>query len=103
MTTKVLVPAGLSNVTLTANNLGDATIQGPGDLAGVNLERRSWCLIVLFPGLGPGLDDLEASRFSTLDLSIGMFAGATTDYKTATIQNNPIRDCHRFECHGRAS
>jgi hypothetical protein len=35
---EVLVPAGLSNVTLTANNLGDATIQGPGDLAAINLE-----------------------------------------------------------------
>lgn len=32
------VPAGLNNVTLTADSLGAATIQGPGDLPSVNLE-----------------------------------------------------------------
>ena len=35
---EVLIPAGLNDVTLTANSLGDATIQGPGDLAAINLE-----------------------------------------------------------------
>ena len=30
--------ANVNNVTFTADNLGDGSIQGPGDLAGVNLE-----------------------------------------------------------------
>ena len=34
----ILVPLGLENVTFTAGILGDATIQGPGDLATFNLE-----------------------------------------------------------------
>ena len=35
---QLLVRDGLNSVTLTADALGDATIQGPGDVASVNLE-----------------------------------------------------------------
>jgi hypothetical protein len=38
----VYVPANLNGVTLTATSLGTATIQGPGDLAAVNLEGFSF-------------------------------------------------------------
>lgn len=34
----ILPPGGRNNVTITAASLGSATIQGPGDLAGANLE-----------------------------------------------------------------
>src|SRR5262249_31051311 len=34
----LVVPANVNGVTITAASLGDATIQGPGDLPNVNLE-----------------------------------------------------------------
>ncbi|MCA1613284.1 MAG: hypothetical protein LC800_03820, partial [Acidobacteria bacterium] len=67
----VLVPANINNVTLTANTLGDATFQGPGDLAAVNLEG-----VFVFDGGDNQNWTISFLRFLDFDLSIGMFAGA---------------------------
>ncbi len=37
----IYAPADLNGVTLTADNLGDATIRGPGDLASCQPRRRA--------------------------------------------------------------
>jgi uncharacterized repeat protein (TIGR01451 family) len=86
---EVLVPAGKNNVTLTANSLGSATIQGPGDLAAINLEA-----FLVFdsslsgPSTGWTISNLQIQDF---DLSIGMFAAGASDYNNTTIANNFIR------------
>ena len=84
---EILVPANRNNVTLTANNLGDATIQGPGDLAAVNLEA-----FLVFDG-GDNSQGWTISnlRFLDFDLSIGMFAVGVSDYNNTHITNNYIR------------
>jgi hypothetical protein len=86
---EVLVPPGLSNVTLTASSLGAATIQGPSDLAAVNLEA----FLVFDSSLsgasqGWTISNLQIQDF---DLSIGMFAVADSDYNNTKITNNHIR------------
>jgi hypothetical protein len=85
---EVLVPAGKNNIILTANALGDATIQGPGDLAGVDLEG-----FLVFDG-GPNQGwTISNLRILDFDLSIGMFngAGGVDAFSNTTIQNNLIR------------
>jgi uncharacterized repeat protein (TIGR01451 family) len=86
---EVLVPPGLNNVTLTAASLGSATIQGPGDLAGINLEA----FLVFDASLSGASQGWTISNLRILDfdLSIGMFAVAATDYNNTTISNNFIR------------
>jgi uncharacterized repeat protein (TIGR01451 family) len=82
----VYVPAGLTNVTLTATSLGSATIQGPGDLPAVNLEG-----FLLFDG-GPNPNwTISNLRILDFDLSIGMFATSVTAFNNTKIQNNFIR------------
>ncbi|HKB05407.1 MAG TPA: right-handed parallel beta-helix repeat-containing protein, partial [Gemmataceae bacterium] len=82
------VPANLNGVTLTAAALGSARIQGPGDLAAVNLEgflsfdggdNQNWTI-----------SNLEIFDF---DLGIGMFfgAGGTDAFNNTKILNNHIR------------
>jgi len=83
---EVLVPNGLSDVALTAISLGSATIQGPGDLAAVNLES----FLVFDGGPNPGWW-ISNLRILDFDLSIGMFASAATDFNFTRIQNNFIR------------
>jgi uncharacterized repeat protein (TIGR01451 family) len=81
----VYVPAGLNNITFTAASLGSATIQGPGDLATVDLEG-----FLYFDGggnLGWTISNLQIFDF---DLGIGMFNGAGS-YDGTIIQNNLIR------------
>lgn len=82
----VYVPSGLSNVTLTATSLGSATIQGPGDLAAVNLEG----FLLFDGGPNPGWT-ISNLRILDFDLSIGMFATGATDFNNTLIQNNFIR------------
>ncbi len=85
----VLVPAGLNNVTLTATALGNATIQGPGDLAAINLES-----FLIFDASVSGASTawtISNLRILDFDLSIGMFAVGVSDYNDTTIQNNFIR------------
>ncbi|HSY49282.1 MAG TPA: hypothetical protein VLC46_10760 [Thermoanaerobaculia bacterium] len=85
---EVLAP-GVSNVTITASSLGSATIQGPGDLAAVNLEA-----FLVFDsslsGASPGWT-ISNLRILDFDMSIGMFAAGVSDYNNTTIQNNFIR------------
>jgi hypothetical protein len=84
----ILVPAGLNNVTLTASSLGAATIQGPGDLAAVNLEG-----VLVFDG-GPNQGwTISNIRFVEFDLSIAFFngAGGVTAFNNTKITNNYIK------------
>jgi uncharacterized repeat protein (TIGR01451 family) len=85
---EVLAPA-VNNVTLTATSLGSATIQGPGDLAAVNLEA----FLVFDPSItGPSQGwTISNLRILDFDLSIGMFAVGVSDFNGTHIQNNFIR------------
>ncbi len=78
--------ANVNNVTFTADNLGDGEIQGPGDLAAVNLEG----VFSFFRGQNQNWT-ISNIRFLDFDLSIGMFAIATTDFNNTNISNNYIR------------
>jgi hypothetical protein len=83
----ILAPANLNNVTFTADNLGDAEIQGPGDLAGVNLEG-----VFFFDGTGDNQNwTISKIRFLDFDLAIGMFASGVDDFNNTHITNNYIR------------
>jgi hypothetical protein len=83
----ILVPDGINNVTFTADNLGDATIQGPGDLPALDLEG------VFFFNASAGNQNWTISniRFLDFDLAIGMFANSSTAYNNTHIVNNYIR------------
>jgi len=85
---EVLAP-GVSNVTLTASSLGSATIQGPGDLAAVNLEAFL-VFDASLTGASPGWT-ISNLRILDFDLSIGMFAVGVSDYNNTHITNNFIR------------
>lgn len=92
----IQVPAGLENVTLTAiSGLGSATIQGPGDLATVNLES-----FIEFNGNATDADNNQGWTISDLrildfDLSIAMFSPAgdvsLDAYDNTKITGNYIR------------
>lgn len=85
---EVIAP-GVNNVTLTASSLGSATIQGPGDLAAVNLEA-----FLVFDASISGASQgwtISNLRILDFDLSIGMFAVGVSDYNNTTITNNFIR------------
>ncbi|MBI5879011.1 MAG: hypothetical protein HZB53_15275 [Chloroflexi bacterium] len=85
---EIVVPAGRNNVVLTADYLGAATIQGPGDLPAVNLEG-----FLDFEG-GPNQNwTISNLRILDFDLSIGMFygAGGTTAFNGVKIKHNYIR------------
>ena len=78
--------ANVNNVTLTADSLGLASIQGPGDLAAVNLEG----VFAFFRGQNQNWT-ISNLRFLDFDLSIGMFQTTTTDFNNTHITNNYIR------------
>jgi len=85
---EVIAP-GVNNITLTASSLGSATIQGPGDLAAVNLEA-----FLVFDASISGASQgwtISNLRILDFDLSIGMFAVGVSDYNNTTITNNFIR------------
>lgn len=84
----VYVPAGLNNVTLTATSLGSATIQGPGDLATVDLEA-----FLVFDGGDNQSWTISNLRILDFDLSIGMFngAGGSDAFDGTQIADNFIR------------
>ena len=84
----ILVPANRHNVTFTADNLGDATIQGPGDLAAVNLEG-----VLVFDGGDNQGWIMSNIRYLDFDLTIGMFngAGGADAFNNTQIINNYIR------------
>ena len=84
----VLVPQNVNDLTLTATGLGNATIQGPGDLAAVNLEG-----FLLFDGGDNHNCTISNLRILDFDLAIGMFYGPgnTDAFSGCTISNNFIR------------
>jgi CSLREA domain-containing protein len=88
----ILIPANLNNVTITADNLGDATIQGPGDVAAVDLEG-----VFFFDSQNGSKNQnwtISKIRFVDFDLSIGMFwdtAGASDAFLGTTIANDYIK------------
>ena len=83
----ILLPI-VNNVEVTANSLGAATIQGPGDLAAENLEG-------VFSANGGDNQEWTFSNLRILDfdLAIGFFngAGGSDAFKDVTIENNLIR------------
>ena len=80
--------ANLNNVTFTADNLGDATIQGPGDLATFDLEA-----VFYFDGGDNQGWTISNIRFLDFDNAIGMFlgAGGADAFAGTHITNNYIR------------
>ena len=85
----ILIQPNLNNITVTAvGALGSAVIQGPDDLAGVDLEG-----VLFFNGGDNKNWTIENLTFLDFDLSIGMFGGAggTDAYDNLTIQGNRIR------------
>ncbi|MET0753957.1 MAG: cohesin domain-containing protein [Pyrinomonadaceae bacterium] len=85
----ILPPANVNGVTITAASPGAATIQGPGDLAVVNLEG-------VFQFFNDGDNQnwtISNLRFLDFDLAIGMFngAGGSDAYNNTHIVNNYIR------------
>lgn len=85
----ILIPANRNNVTITAASLGAATIQGPGDLAAINLEG-----VLYFDGTGDNQNwTISNIRFLDFDMPIGMFfgAGGVDGFNNTIIQNNYFR------------
>ena len=83
----ILVPAGLTDLTITASSLGAATIEGPGDLASVNLEA----FLILDGGDNQNFR-VTNLRIRNFDLAIGMFngAGGADAFSDTILQNNYI-------------
>jgi VCBS repeat-containing protein len=82
----VLVPANLNGVSFTApEGLGNASINGPGDLATANLEG-----VLVFDGGDNQNWTISNMEFKEFDLSIGMFngAGGSDAFNGTTITNN---------------
>ncbi|HEX5166529.1 MAG TPA: right-handed parallel beta-helix repeat-containing protein, partial [Thermomicrobiales bacterium] len=82
------VRPNLNNAALTAASLGSARIQGPGDLAGENLEG-----FLVFNGGDNQNWTISNLEIFDFDLSIGMFngAGGSDAYNGTQIVNNLIR------------
>lgn len=84
----ILIPAGSGDFVLTAAALGDATVQGPGDLAGLDGEG----FLVAF---STGNPNIEVSNLilNDFDLTIGFFfaGGGINVYDNTRILNNRIR------------
>ena len=84
----VFVPAGLNNITFTANSLGSATIQGPNDIPTVDLEA-----FLVFDGGDNQSWTISNLQIFDFDLGIAMFngAGGVDAFDNTVIQNNLIR------------
>jgi hypothetical protein len=86
----ILPPANLNGVTFTApDGLGTATIQGPGDVATINLEG-----VFYFDGSSDNQGwTISNMDFLDFDLAIGFFngLGGTDAFNNTTITNNHIR------------
>ncbi len=83
----ILLPEGAGDFTLTAAELGDAVIQGPGDLAGQDLEG-------FLTALSTDNQNIEISNLTitNFDLGIGFFfvGGGVNVYDNTRIVNNRI-------------
>lgn len=84
----VLAPLNLNGVTFTASSLGAATIQGPGDLAGANLEG----VLQFYAGANNQNWTISNIRFVDFDNAIGYYhnGGPITAYSGTQIINNYI-------------
>ena len=84
----VLAPLDLNGVTFTASSLGAATIQGPGDLAGANLEG----VLQFYAGGNNQNWTISNIRFVDFDNAIGYYhnGGPITAYSGTQITNNYI-------------
>lgn len=84
----VYVPQGLNNITLTATSLGSATIQGPGDVATIDLEG-----FLYFDGGDNQNWTISNLYILDFDLGIGMFfgGGGVDAFNGTLIDNNFIR------------
>jgi uncharacterized repeat protein (TIGR01451 family) len=82
----IYVPDGLSDLTLTAPVKGDATIQGPGDLPGVDLEG-----FLLVFGTNPGLE-VSNLVINDFDVALGIYyaGGGLNVYDNLTLVDNHI-------------
>lgn len=82
----------VNNVTLTAASLGAATIMGPGDVPGVDLEGCLYLLTDSGTALYQGWE-ISNLQFDGFDFSIGMFysGGSVDAFDDVVIQNNFIR------------
>ncbi len=87
---EVDAPANANGVTLTAASLGAATIQGPGDVASIDLEG-----FLQFYNNGSNQNwTISNLRILDFDLGIGMFCcggSPANAYEGATITGNLIR------------
>jgi hypothetical protein len=83
----ILAPAGVNNLSITAASLGAATIEGPGDLAAVDLEA-----FLVFDGGDNQNLQITNLRIRNFDLSIAMFGGSggADAFNGALIHNNYI-------------
>lgn len=82
----ILVPANLNGVTFTAPlGIGTATIKGPGDLPGANLEG-----VLYFEGGDNQNWTISNMTFTDFDMSIGMFfgVGGTDAFNNTNITGN---------------
>lgn len=82
----IVMPPDVDGVTLTAATLGDAVINGPGDLPSVNLET----FLLAFGGTH---QDWTVSNLviNDFDLALGLFATASTQFAGFSITGNHIR------------
>ncbi len=83
----ILLPEGIEGFTLTAASLGDAVIQGPGDLAGTDLE--GFLVVSSADNQNIEISNLVIENF---DLGIGFFfsGGGVNVYDNTRIINNRI-------------
>lgn len=82
---RVTVPAGLDGVTLTAVALGQATVQGPGDLPFRDQEA-----FLFFPGPNRSwvISNLEVLD---IDVAFDFFSSATADFTGTQFVHNRLR------------
>lgn len=85
-----VAPTGLADITLTAQNLGDAVIQGPGDSDTLDVYYEAF--LYFFGGTYQGwtVSNLEIRGF---EWSLGFFhgpGGSTEDFNGLSVVNNRI-------------
>ena len=88
----ILAPGGVTNVTISAPELGDAVIIGPGEAS--RIQASIGILLSMWGGLYQGwtVENLVIRGF---DWSLGMYyddanGGSTDDFNGVTIRNNRI-------------
>ncbi|MCL4837223.1 MAG: hypothetical protein KJ058_04570 [Thermoanaerobaculia bacterium] len=83
----VLAPPGVADVTIRASALGEAVIQGPGEVADPSVYYEGFLLLWGGTYRGWTIENLVVRGF---DWPIGCFWSATGDFDDLTIRNNRI-------------